>query len=81
LATNFLFSVQYKADRKQNIVFSVALLNGAKIKISLHYWILTRFNQGHFKSFGLYLCTFVIHVTLSKGPDHLAPGLGHPGRF
>ena len=58
LSTNFLFSVQYKADSKQNMVFSVALLiswMGAKIQISLHYRILTRFLQGLFKSFGLYL--------------------------
>jgi hypothetical protein len=50
-----LFSVQYKDDAKQNMVFSVALLNGAKIQISLHYRILTRFHQGLFKSVGLYL--------------------------
>ena len=53
LSTNFLFSVQYKTDTKQNMGFSVALQNGAKIQISLHYRILTRFHQGLFKSFGL----------------------------
>jgi len=50
LSRNFLFSYQYKADTKQNMVFSVALLNGTKIQISLHYWILTRFHQGLLKS-------------------------------
>ena len=30
LSTNFFFSVQYKIDPKQNMVFSVALLNGSK---------------------------------------------------
>ena len=36
------------------MVFSLALLNGAKIQIPLHYRILTRVHQGLFKSFGLY---------------------------
>jgi hypothetical protein len=30
LSTKFLFSVQYKTDKKQNMVFSVALLTGHK---------------------------------------------------
>ena len=53
MSTNFFFSVQYKTDTKKNMGFSVALLNGAKIQISLHYRMLTRFHQGLFKSFGL----------------------------
>ena len=48
------FSVQYKHDTKQNMVFSAALLNGAKNQIPLHYCISTRVHQGLFKSFGLY---------------------------
>ena len=60
LSTNFLFSVQYKADTKQNMVFSVALLNGTKIQISLHYWILIRFHQGFFKYILWTLCEICI---------------------
>ena len=54
LSTNFLFSVQYKADSKQNMVFSAKSWMGAKIQIFLNYRSLTRFHQGFFKSFGLY---------------------------
>jgi len=55
VVNKLLFSVQYKTDTKENMVFSVALLSGAKIQMSLHYRILTRFHQGFLKSFVLYL--------------------------
>ena len=45
LSTNFLFSVQYKADPKQNMVFSAKSWMGAKIQILFkNYWSLTRFH-------------------------------------
>ena len=37
LSTNLLFSFQYKPGIKQNMVFSAAMLNVAKIRISSHY--------------------------------------------
>jgi hypothetical protein len=52
--TNFLFSVQYSADNKQNMIFSVSLLNGAKIQISLHLRILTAIHIALNKVLGLY---------------------------
>ena len=68
--------VQYKADSKQNIVFSVAFLISwmdAKIQISLHHQILTRFHQVLFKFFGLY--------EQMKTQNEVAGlvGLGHAG--
>ena len=61
LSTNYLFSVQYKADTKQNMVFSVA--KGEKIQISLHYQTSTRFHQGLFKSFRLSYKNFTAATT------------------
>ena len=61
LSTNFLFSVQYNADAKQNMVFSV--VNGAKIWIFLHYRMSTRFHQGLFKSFRLSYKNFTAATT------------------
>ena len=49
LSPNFLASVQYKIDTEQNMIFSVALLNGLKnSNFFTHYWILTRFNFNPF---------------------------------
>jgi hypothetical protein len=53
---NLLFSVQYKADKKQNMIcsaFPVAFINGAKIQISLHPRILTTIDIALNKSFGI----------------------------
>ena len=74
LSINFLFSVQYKTDTKQNMVFSVVLLNGAKIQISLHYRILTRFHQGLLKSFQTMLETrlyYLYHRLIIKEEPNL----------
>ena len=48
------FSVQYKADTKQNMIFFSICWMGAKFQISLHYRILTLIQSSFIKSIGLY---------------------------
>ena len=62
-STNFLFSVQYKDDIKQNMVFSVVLLHGRKDSNSFILPDLDKIPPRPFKSLGLYIfsfCTVVV---------------------
>ena len=72
-SSKMLLTFEFWLNRiKQNMVFSAAMLNVAKIEIPSHYWIFTKVHQGLFKSFGLYsLYNYLFCVWITSFSTHL----------